>query len=519
MRILMVSPYPPLRDGIASYAVQAVAALRGQGHDVEVLSPGPSAAHHDLDLHGPRGPLALARRVRGYDKVIVQFHPDMFYPVPSTPLRHAGVSLALLAAVRAMRSSEVVVHEIDYRVGRRRGVDGIAARRLWRRVGSIVLHTEVERHDFVEAFGVKPERVSVTEHGANFVRRTLMTREQARRSLGIPEDELVFLAIGFIQPHKGFDRAVRAFSGLASHGASLHVVGSVRVDEPEHLAYVAELQALVEATPGAHLHNQYVSDELFDRWLVASDVVVLPYRNIWSSGVLERALLYDRRVIATDVGGLSHQANARKGITLVDEAGLVRAMWRARDRREEAPGAAAAGPWPSGGERLRERVQDEVVRRATEARGLPVRSGRAATASAAQATVPLRRLPPLGVAAPVSARPGASLLKRIVRRATAWEVDPLVAQVNALREATILALDRAAQGEREAAARAGEVADGGPRHSLNLEPAAEAEPKRPVAEDAPKRPATRRTAATGTRSKTKAAADREAPAGRKQRAG
>jgi glycosyltransferase involved in cell wall biosynthesis len=510
MRILMVSPYPPVRDGIASYAVQAVAALRGQGHDVEVLSPGPSAAHHDLDLQGPRGPLALARRVRGYDKVIVQFHPDMFYPLPSTPVRHAGVSLALLAAVRAMRSSEVIVHEIDYRVGRRRGVDGIAARRLWRRVGSIVLHTEVERRDFVEAFGVKPERVSVTEHGANFVRRTSMTREQARRSLGIPEGELVFLTIGFIQPHKGFDRAVQAFSGLASHGASLHVVGSVRVDEPEHLAYVAELQALVEATPGAHLHNQYVSDELFDRWLVASDVVVLPYRNIWSSGVLERALLYERRVIATDVGGLSHQANARKGITLVDEAELAQAMWRARDRREDALAtAAAAEPWPADGERLRERVQDQVVRRATEARGLPVRSGRAATASAPQASVPLRRLPPLGLAAPISARPGASLLKRIVRRATAWQVDPLVAQVNALREATIQALDRAAQSEREAAARATDAA-AGPRQSHNLEPVAEPEPKRP---------ATRRTPSTGTRPKAKPAADRQGPAGRKQRAG
>ncbi|HEY6591795.1 MAG TPA: hypothetical protein VI751_12315, partial [Actinomycetota bacterium] len=73
MRILMVSPYPPIRDGIAAYAVQSVAALRREGHEVEVLSPGPSAAHHHLDLHGPRGPLVLARRVRGYDKVIIQF--------------------------------------------------------------------------------------------------------------------------------------------------------------------------------------------------------------------------------------------------------------------------------------------------------------------------------------------------------------------------------------------------------------------------------------------------------------
>lgn len=72
-RILVVSPYPPVRDGIATYALQTVRALRRQGHDVEVLSPGPSAAHHHLDLVGPRGALALAKRIRDYDRVIVQF--------------------------------------------------------------------------------------------------------------------------------------------------------------------------------------------------------------------------------------------------------------------------------------------------------------------------------------------------------------------------------------------------------------------------------------------------------------
>jgi glycosyltransferase involved in cell wall biosynthesis len=451
MRILMVSPYPPIRDGIAAYAVQSVAALRREGHEVEVLSPGPSAAHHHLDLHGPRGPLVLARRVRGYDRVIIQFHPDIFYPVPATPVRHAMVSLALLAAVRAARRTEVVVHEIDYSIGRRRGPDGAAARRLWRRVQSIQLHTEMERRNMIEGFGVRPERTTVTAHGAHFIRRTTMTRDAARRSLGLPADELVFLAIGFIQPHKAFDLAVRAFDGLGSQGCSLHVVGSVRVDEPQHLAYLAELQALVEATPGAHLHNQYVSDEQFDRWLVASDVVVLPYRNIWSSGVLERALLYDRRVIATAVGGLSHQAAARPGVTLVDDAGLAGAMWRARGQGLGPDPAEAA--WPTGPERLRERVQEQVVARATRRRGLPVRTGNGRPAAVTgQSSLPLRRLPPLGLPPATSARPGVSLLKRLVRRATGWQVDPLVAQVNALREVTIQALERTAQLEREAAA-------------------------------------------------------------------
>jgi hypothetical protein len=68
------------------------------------------------------------------------------------------------------------------------------------------------------------------------------------------------------------------------------------------------------------------------------------------------------------------------------------------------------------------------------------------------ASLPLQRLPPLEVPAPTSARPGVSLLKWLVRRATAWQVDPLVAQVNALREATIQALERSAQDNREPAA-------------------------------------------------------------------
>src|SRR5690349_24856095 len=111
----MISPYPPVRDGIASYALQTVRALRREGLDVEVLSPGPSAAHHHLDLVGPRGALALAKRVRGYDLMVVQFHPDFFYPIGSSGSERAAVSGALAAAFRLAARVEVVVHEIDYR--------------------------------------------------------------------------------------------------------------------------------------------------------------------------------------------------------------------------------------------------------------------------------------------------------------------------------------------------------------------------------------------------------------------
>ena len=58
------------------------------------------------------------------------------------------------------------------------------------------------------------------------------TGRTARAALGLPADEHVFLCIGFVQPHKGFDRAVRAFAGLAAQGARLDVVGSVAGRRP-----------------------------------------------------------------------------------------------------------------------------------------------------------------------------------------------------------------------------------------------------------------------------------------------
>lgn len=445
----MVTPYPPARDGIASYAAQTVARLRAGGHDVEVLSPGPSAAHHHLDLLGPRGPLALAKRVRPYDKVIVQFHPDFFYPPGIEGLPRAAVSAALAVAFRLARSVEVVVHEIDYRRGRGRGPAALAEHRLWRSVERIVVHTEAERDDFHRSFKVSKDRVVVGAHGSDFIRRVESTREEARAALGLPAEPFLFLAIGFIQPHKGFDRAVRAFAacGAADRGARMDVVGSVRVEEAQYLDYLDELAGLVAATPGATLHTEYVSDADFDRWIVAADAVVLPYRFIWSSSVFERAALYGRPVIATRVGGLADQAGDRAGVTIVDDdAGLARAMAAALGDPALVGAAASADPWPA--ELTRAQLQHEIRTRAAAARGGAIvkdrRTAGAGPGRAVRASAPLRRVPSLVLPPPNSARPGAGLAKRVIRRLTAWQIDPVVDQVNRLQQAAIQALEATA---------------------------------------------------------------------------
>jgi glycosyltransferase involved in cell wall biosynthesis len=442
VRILMVTPYPPVRDGIGNYAVQEVKALRAQGHDVEVLSPEPSAAHHHLELSNRRGPLALAKRVRAYDRIVVQYHPDMFFPIGTTGARRLEVTLGLLGAFRLAAEVEVRVHEVNYEFGRGRSVLAKTTRAMWRAADRISVHTEVERQRFAEAFGVPLDRITVAEHGESFVRRTSGTKEEARTRLGLPDDEFVFLSIGFVQPHKGFDRAVRAFARLGrgdeGHLRRLHVVGSVRLDDPHYLGYVEDLRDLVASTPGAHLREGYVGDETFDLWIVAADALVLPYRFIWSSGVIERAQLYERPVIATRVGGLADQAEP--GTMLVDDDDELLAAMRSV-LGVTPTSAAVVVPWPSGG---RDAVMSEIRARAASERGSSLSSEANAGVALADPddtgfarSAALRRVPPLVLPPPVSGRPGVSTIKRLIRRLTAWEVDPLVDQVNRLRDAVI----------------------------------------------------------------------------------
>jgi glycosyltransferase involved in cell wall biosynthesis len=468
-RVLMISPYPPVRDGIASYALQTVRALRREGLDVEVLSPGPSAAHHHLDLRGPRGALALAKRIRDYDRVIVQFHPDFFYTEPGNAKARLAESTALLVPFALARRLEVVIHEIDGRFGNPRRPDGQVSRRLWHLPESIKVHTASERDAFIADFGVDPARVQLIAHGADFRPHTQLDRAAARASLDIPEDAFVFLGIGFVQPSKGFDRAVEAFEGLSVAGARLDVVGSVRTDDPDMVRHAKDLADLTETVDGATLHLGYVSDELFDRWIVAADVVVQPYRNIWSSGVMERAGLFGRPVIATRVGGLAEQAAAQADVRLVDDDDELRRAMIERLPLAELPATPSWAEELTEGADLRADLQDRVRLRASSRPSL-TRSARAGGTTASAATraevglrsAPLRRLPHVGPPDTNHGRRSVRLVKRILRKATAFQTDPILHRLNELQDATIKALEaetRAA--ETRAAGTGGATGTGG----------------------------------------------------------
>ncbi len=414
MTTLVISPYAPYRDGIAVYTVQEVRARRQAGEDLEVLSPTPSAAHHHAPLGGPYGWGKLQARLKDFDAIEVQLYPELLHGACHNPVERVAAWTALEAVCRRL-PTELRVHELDYGPARNNPLERAAALRAFRAADRVVVHTAAERDALCSTYGVSAASVSLFDHGQYFASNITSDRAEARRELGLDPDAHLFLAIGFLQSHKGFDRAVRAFArggfNDPEHGvAELHVVGSVRLDVPELVAYAQRLRQQISQVDGASFHERFVSDAEFDLWVIASDTVVLPYREIFSSGVLERANLLERAVIASEVGGLAGQLRPGS-VQFGDDDQLLDAMLA---RVGKPAGSAASSD-----------LAIEPVPAAVEAY---VR----ASLGTDDDPKGLGMGEPLTLPPPYSHRPGIGRFKQAVRVLTGWQLHPIVDRINQL---------------------------------------------------------------------------------------
>ena len=250
-RILMVSPYPPWRDGIGAYAVQQVRALRRLGHHVEVVSPDPSAAHHHLDLIGPRGasPSAAWPGVRSCRGAVP---PGRVLPGPRDARLRIAEGLALGAAFRAGPPVEIRLHEVDQPMGRPIGPVGQGDRFLFRSADRVTVHVPDHHALMVDAVRRRPPTGStLVHHGADFVRRVDDDRSRHEPRSAFRPTATCSCASASSSRTRASIGPSRRFAGSATEVRSLHVVGAVRVDDPTAADHRRELDTSPARSPAS----------------------------------------------------------------------------------------------------------------------------------------------------------------------------------------------------------------------------------------------------------------------------
>jgi glycosyltransferase involved in cell wall biosynthesis len=130
-----------------------------------------------------------------------------------------------------------------------------------------------------------------------------LTADQLRTQFAIPIDHPTALFFGTITKYKGLDILLRAFPKVCQQtSAHLIVVGfpsnEVNMDAMKQLADDLGIADSVS------WYLDYLPNEQIKPLMEITNIVVLPYRMVAQSGVLQIAYAYGKPVVATEVGGL-----------------------------------------------------------------------------------------------------------------------------------------------------------------------------------------------------------------------
>ena len=187
---------------------------------------------------------------------------------------------------------------------------------LYNSYDGIIAHAKDNKQKLTASFNVIPEKIHIIPVGEySFLAGELQDKKTAKKLLGIPPDRKVVLFFGYIRKYKGIAVLLES---LAIARQSLPEIFLIIAGEPKEDFSVYE-QTIDRLNLGDIILSEikYIPVEDIATYFSASDIVALPYINIYQSGILYLAYAYQRPVIATNVGGLPEVVEQNKSGFLV----------------------------------------------------------------------------------------------------------------------------------------------------------------------------------------------------------
>ncbi len=310
MKIGVAGPLPPLRGGISHYNDSLVDALRSKGHVVYPISfhqlyppflfPGSSEIDSSAEPT-PRSKAMLipwnrhtwkdARKLYSrvaIDRLVVHLWHPFFVPCLRSISRIKGVEGVIVIA------HNVLPHEHQW-------LGKVLNRSLFKRADLVIVGGTSQREKLAE---ISPSTNSLVIPHPTYDRYTGyvrgVSRQNARRKLGIAPDAKVLMHLGLVRKYKGVDVLIEAFHRLAQQDAQLLVAGEFYDDKAEY----KRLAKRGIKSDRIQLVDKYLSDEDLALHIRAADAIVLPYREATQSGMAMAALACGTPVVATSTGAL-----------------------------------------------------------------------------------------------------------------------------------------------------------------------------------------------------------------------
>ncbi len=152
---------------------------------------------------------------------------------------------------------------------------------------------------FSKLFPIYSNKLAFIPHGHFLDFAELHNQKVARQHLGIPENKFVLLFFGQIKKVKGIGILLEAFGKLVSKREDLFLVlaGNVWKDDFGPYQEIIDRYGLSEKNLKKDI--RFIPDEEVEYYYSSCDITVLPYLDVYQSGIVQLSYAYGKTTIAT----------------------------------------------------------------------------------------------------------------------------------------------------------------------------------------------------------------------------
>jgi glycosyltransferase involved in cell wall biosynthesis len=238
--------------------------------------------------------------------------PKILHILWNNKFEYFDRTLLMLYYKRQGKKIVLTVHNVNQ--ARRDAKDSllnrVTLRIQYRLADHSFVHTQKMKSELIEDFGVKEENVTIIPFGINnAVPQTDLTVAEAKRILGIQSGEKVILFFGRMRPYKGLEHLLAAYERLSKHRSDyrLIVAGEPKKGSEEYIDEIRRIIQRIDKDERIVCKLQFIPDEETELYFKAADVLALPYKEIFQSGVMFLAYSFGLPVIAANVGSFSDE--------------------------------------------------------------------------------------------------------------------------------------------------------------------------------------------------------------------
>ncbi len=184
----------------------------------------------------------------------------------------------------------------------------------------IIAHSNFIRNKIITDFNIVPEKIRVIPHG-NFdfyLPMGNLSKAAARKRFSLNIRDKVLLFFGGIRDYKGLDTLLNAFNIIKNEDNYKLIIAGAPQNKETEVKYESMIREIT--TNGKiHYNFSFISNEDVAAYFISSDVLVLPYKNIYHSGLIHLAYSFSKPVIASRVGDFEEVIEEDKSGILLDQ--------------------------------------------------------------------------------------------------------------------------------------------------------------------------------------------------------